>query len=42
MRFGTDTALVAALEAAGITTAIMASLEFKSETVNVWTGAHSL
>lgn len=42
MRFGTDTALVAALEAAGITTAIMASLEFKSETVNVWTGAHQL
>ena len=42
MRFGTDTALLAALEAAGITTAIMASLEFKSETVNVWTGAHQL
>ncbi len=42
MRFGTDTALVSALEAAGITTAIMASLEFKSETVNVWTGAHQL
>jgi len=42
MRFGTDTALVASLEAAGITTAIMASLEFKSETVNVWTGAHQL
>lgn len=42
MRFGTDTALVAALEAAGITTAIMASLEFKSEIVNVWTGAHQL
>lgn len=42
MRFGTDTALVAALEAAGITTAIMATLEFKTETVNVWTGAHQL
>ena len=42
MRFGTDTALVAALEAAGITTAIMASLEFKTETVNVWTGSHQL
>jgi len=42
MRFGTDTVLIAALEAAGITTAIMASLEFKSETVNVWTGSHQL
>ena len=42
MRFGTDTALLAALEAAGITTAIMASLEFKSGTVNVWTGSHQL
>jgi hypothetical protein len=42
MRFGTDTALIAALEAAGITTALMASLEFKNETVNVWTGSHQL
>lgn len=42
MRFGTNTALLAALEAAGITTAIMASLEFKSGTVNVWTGSHQL
>jgi len=42
MRFGTDTALLAALEAAGITTAIMASLDFKSGPVNVWTGSHQL
>jgi hypothetical protein len=42
MRFGTDTALLAVLEAAGITTAIMAKLEFKSETVAVWTGSHPL
>ena len=42
MRFGTNTEILNALEAAGITTAILGSLEFKSETVNVWTGAHPL
>lgn len=42
MRFGTDNSILAALEAAGITTAILGSLEFKSETINVWTGAHPL
>ncbi len=42
MRPGTDTSILAALEAAGITTCILGSLEFKSETVNVWTGAHPL
>lgn len=42
MRYGTDSTILAALEAAGITTCILGSLEFKSETVNVWTGAHPL
>ncbi|MBB5709446.1 hypothetical protein [Sphingomonas xinjiangensis] len=42
MRYGTNTEILNALEAAGITTAILGSLEFKSETVNVWTGAHPL
>lgn len=42
MRSGTDSTFLAALEAAGITTALMGSLEFKSETINVWTGAHDL
>jgi len=42
MRPGTDSTILAALQAAGITTCILGSLEFKSETVNVWTGAHPL
>ncbi|SEM40463.1 hypothetical protein SAMN05192583_0069 [Sphingomonas gellani] len=42
MRSGTNAELVALLEAAGITTALMASLEFKSETINIWTGSHRL
>lgn len=42
MRAGTNAELLAVLEAAGITTALMASLEFKSGTINLWTGAHAL
>lgn len=42
MRSGTNSEILAALEAAGITTALMASLDFKSETINMWTGAHAL
>lgn len=42
MRPGTNTEVLAALEAAGITTCLLASLEFKSETVNVWTGSGAL
>lgn len=42
MRSGTNAEILAALAAAGITTALMASLDFKSETLNIWTGSHSL
>lgn len=42
MRSGTNSEILSALEAAGITTALMASLEFKSETINIWTGQNAL
>lgn len=42
MRSGTNSEILAVLEAAGITTALMASLEFKSETINIWTGSSRL
>lgn len=42
MRPGTNTDILTALAAAGIMTCVLGSLEFKSETVNVWTGAHPL
>lgn len=42
MRVGTNSEILAALEAAGITTALLATLEFKSETINVWTGVGEL
>jgi hypothetical protein len=42
MRTGITTEVLNALEAAGITTALMARLDFESETVCVWTGASEL
>lgn len=42
MRPGTNAELTAALAAAGITTALCARLEFQSETLFVWTGAHPI
>ena len=42
MRPGTNQQLLEILAAAGITTALMARLEFKSQTEFVWTGSHPL
>ena len=42
MRPGNTPELTAILDAAGITTAIVARLDFKSETLFCWTGAHQI
>ena len=42
MRVGMNSEVLAALAAKGITTAILGRLDFKSETICVWTGAESL
>jgi hypothetical protein len=42
MRYGMNAEVLAALAAAGITTAILARLDFKSETICVWTGQERL
>ena len=42
MRPGTSSEILTALEAAGITTALLVRMDFKNETIFVWTGAHAL
>ncbi|RSU72279.1 hypothetical protein BRX37_19285 [Sphingomonas sp. S-NIH.Pt3_0716] len=42
MRPGTTPEITAALAEAGITTALLARLDFKSGTVGAWTGGHSI
>ena len=42
MRVGMNAEVLAALAEKGITTAIMARLDFKSETIGIWTGADAL
>lgn len=42
MRVGMNTEVLAALAAQGITTAICGRLDFKNETVGIWTGADAL
>ncbi len=42
MRVGMNSEVLAALAAQGVTTAILGRLDFKSETVNIWTGAERL
>jgi hypothetical protein len=42
MRVGTNAEVLAALAAKGITTAILGRLDFKNETIGIWTGADSL
>lgn len=42
MRPGTNSEVLAALAAKGITTALLCRLDFKSETIGIWTGADAL